>query len=171
MCTFQSTLTWVGLEQNFRLPQDLLGPVLGAVGTRQQVLQVRVQLGLLGLSQFLLCELKAEQLPGHIVRRGATPPTIPSRLQSGSMTSSKTHWPPRLFDKPPEVQFIPTFCRRRCPQRARNTTRAEQRLCAKNSSDRGRPIRWTIEQQILAGSSSSSSSSQTSRPVECGRCF
>lgn len=56
-----STLTWVGLQQNLRLPQDLLGPVLGAVGTRQQVLQVRVQLGLLGLTQFLLRELKTER--------------------------------------------------------------------------------------------------------------
>lgn len=60
MCAFQSTLTWVGLEQNFCLPQDLLSPVLGAVGPREQVLQVRVQLGLLSLSQFLLCELKTK---------------------------------------------------------------------------------------------------------------
>lgn len=50
-------LTRVGLQQDLRLSQDLLGPVLGAVPPGDQVVQVGIQLGLLGLAQFLLCEL------------------------------------------------------------------------------------------------------------------
>lgn len=50
-------LTGVGLQQHLCLPQDLLGPVLGAVCPGQEALKVGVKLGLLGLAEFLLCEL------------------------------------------------------------------------------------------------------------------
>lgn len=56
-----SSLTWVGLQEHFCLSQDLLGPVLGPVGPSDQVVQVRIQLCLLSLAQFLLCELEREK--------------------------------------------------------------------------------------------------------------
>ena len=51
-------LTRIGLQEHLRLSEDLLGPVLGVVGPGDQVLQVRVQLRLLGLAQLLFCELE-----------------------------------------------------------------------------------------------------------------
>lgn len=50
-------LTGVGLQQHLCLPQDFLCPVLGAVRPGQQVFKVGIKLGLLGLAEFLLCEL------------------------------------------------------------------------------------------------------------------
>ncbi len=54
----QHLLTRVRLKHNFSLSVDLLGPVFGAVRSGKQLLKVRVQLGLLGLSQFLLGKLE-----------------------------------------------------------------------------------------------------------------
>ena len=61
----QCLLTGVGLQQHLCLPQDLLGPVLGAVRPRQEALKVGVELGLLGLAEFLLCELQVEGWGEH----------------------------------------------------------------------------------------------------------
>lgn len=52
-----ASLTGIGLQQRLRLSQHLLSPVLGGIGPTDQVLQVRIQLSLLSLAQFLLCEL------------------------------------------------------------------------------------------------------------------
>lgn len=49
--------TWVGLQQDFGLSVDLLRPEFGAVCATHQVFHVSVQLGLLRLTQLLLCEL------------------------------------------------------------------------------------------------------------------
>lgn len=54
-------LTWVGLKKNLCLPEDLLRPILGAVGASDQVLEVSIKLGFLRLAQFLLCELQGKQ--------------------------------------------------------------------------------------------------------------
>lgn len=53
-----SSLTWVGLQEHFCLSQDLFSPVLCSVSPSDQVVQVRIQLCLLSLAQFLLCELE-----------------------------------------------------------------------------------------------------------------
>ncbi len=54
----QHLLTRVRLKHNFSLSVDFLGPVFGAVRSGKQLLKVSVQLGLLGLSQFLLGKLE-----------------------------------------------------------------------------------------------------------------
>lgn len=68
-------LTGVGLQQHLRLPQDPLGPGLGAVRPRQEVFKVGVELSLLSLAELLLCELGG----GEGSERGGGRPQAPGQ--------------------------------------------------------------------------------------------
>lgn len=74
-----SPLTGVGLQKHLRLPQDLLRPVLGAVRPGQKVLKVGIELGLLGLAEFLLCELCGQGSEGGREDCPCPRPLRPSR--------------------------------------------------------------------------------------------
>lgn len=52
--------TWVGLQQDLCLFHDLLRPVLGGLGSDQEVLQMGIQLGLFSLAEFLFRKLEEE---------------------------------------------------------------------------------------------------------------
>lgn len=93
-------LTGVGLQEHLCLPQDFLCPVLGAVCPGQKVLKVGIELGLLGLAEFLFCELYEEDSEGR--SEDCPCPTLPHSWNPGP-NGQETCSAPNLLCNPDQV--------------------------------------------------------------------